>query len=195
MKPEEFKKLWTSNEEKLNPISMNRLNGLGLRDSSIQFLNTVGLPQSAAPFLSFVTDSDDIYKGIHKLTKIYEFLEPEFDKYIVIGSCSDGDPIVVNTGLEDRIEYLDHEDYFSSKPFNSNFSSLTDSLIAYKKFIDRVLKENGEDAIMNSNFSDEQFEALKLELLLVDSKIIKQNGFWLEQIEMELEMRKDFRNE
>ncbi|MDO6471702.1 SUKH-4 family immunity protein [Maribacter sp. 1_MG-2023] len=195
MKPEEFKKLWTSNEEKLNPISTNRLNELGLRDASIQFLNTVGLPESAAPFLSFVTDSDDLYKGIHKLTKIYEFLEPEFDKYIVIGSCSDGDPIVVNTESEDRIEYLDHEDYFSPKPFNSNFSSLTDSLIAYKKFIDRVLKENGEDAIMNSNFSDEQFEALKLELLLADSKIIKQDGFWLEQIEMELEMRKDFRNE
>ncbi|WP_036150627.1 SUKH-4 family immunity protein [Maribacter forsetii] len=195
MKPEEFKKLWTSNEEKLKPISINRLNGLGLCDASIQFLNTVGLPESAAPFLSFVTNSDDLHKGIHKLTKIYEFLEPEFDKYIVIGSCSDGDPIVVNTELNHRIEYLDHEDYFSSKPFNSNFSSLTDCLVAYRKFIERVQKENGEDAFMNSNFSDEQFEPLKLELLLADSKIIKQNGFWLEQIEMELEMRKDFRNE
>ncbi|MEP2278966.1 hypothetical protein [Maribacter sp.] len=195
MKPEEFKKLWTSNEEKLNPISINRLNGLGLSDASIQFLNTAGLPQSAAPFLSFVTDSDDLYQGIHKLTKIYEFLEPEFDKYIVIGSCSDGDPIVVNTELEDRIEFLDHEDYFSSKPFNSNFSSMTDSLIAYSKFIERVQNENGEDAYMNSNFSDEQFETLKSELLLADSKIIKQNGFWLEQLEMELEIRKDFQNE
>ncbi|WP_291967822.1 SUKH-4 family immunity protein [Maribacter sp.] len=195
MKPEEFKKLWTSNEEKLNPININRLNGLGLRDASIQFLNTVGLPESAAPFLSFVTDSDDLHKGIHKLTKIYEFLEPEFDKYIVIGSCSDGDPIVVNTELDDRIEFLDHEDYFSSKPFNTNFSSMTDSLIAYKNFIERVQKENGEDAFMNSNFSDEQFETLKNEILLADSKIQKQNGFWFEQLQMELELRKDFQNE
>ncbi|MDF4220310.1 hypothetical protein PXC01_01850 [Maribacter sp. M208] len=195
MKPEEFKKLWTSNEEKLNPININRLNGLGLCDASIQFLNTVGLPESAAPFLSFVTDSDDLYKGIHKLTKIYEFLEPEFDKYIVIGSCSDGDPIVVNTELDDRIEFLDHEDYFSSKPFNTNFSSMTDSLIAYRNFIERVQKENGEDAFMNSNFSDEQFETLKNEILLADSKIQKQNGFWFEQLQMELELRKDFQNE
>ncbi|WP_036153804.1 SUKH-4 family immunity protein [Maribacter forsetii] len=195
MKPEEFKDIWTSEEDILNPINANRLNGLGLSETSIEFLKIAGLPRSAAPFLSFVTDSDDIYKGIKKLTNVYDFLEPKFDKYIVIGDCNDGDPIVINTEKNDQIEHLDHEDYFSSRLFNSDISSMTDCLIAYRNFVERVQKENGENAFMNSNFSDELFEKLKSDLNLADSKIMENNGFWAEQIEMDLEMREDSRNE
>lgn len=195
MKPEEFKQIWTSKEDNLNPINVDRLNGLGLSKTSIEFLKTAGLPESAAPFLSFMKDSDDIYEGINKLTKVYDFLEPEFDKYVVIGSCNDGDPIVINTENNDQIEHLDHEDYFSSRPFNSNISALADSLVAYSNFVSLLIAEKGEDSYFDSNFTDKEFEKLKLDLKIADSKIMENNGFWAEQIEMDLEMREDNRNE
>lgn len=195
MKPEEFKHIWTSQEDNLNPISLNRLNGLGLSKASIDFLKTAGLPESSAPFLNFIKDTDDIYKGINKLTKVYTLLEPEFEKYVIIGSCNDGDPIVINTDDNDQIEHLDHEDYFSSKPFNSNISALADSLVAYRNFVSLLIAEKGEDAYFDSNFTDKELEKLKYDLKIADSKIMKKNGFWAEQIEMELEMREDSLNE
>ncbi len=195
MKPEDFKHIWITQEDKLNPISINRLNGLGLSETSIEFLKTAGLPVSAAPFLSFVKDSDDIYEGINKLTKVYDFLEPEFDKFIVIGTCNDGDPIVINTENNDQIEHLDHEDYFSSRQFNTNISALAGSLIAYRNFVSLLIAEKGEDAYFDSNFTDKEFEKLKLDLKMADSKIMENNGFWAEQIEMDLEMREDSRKE
>lgn len=195
MKPEEFKHIWTTQEDNLNPISINRLNGLGLSETSIEFLKTAGLPESTSPFLSFVKDSDDIYKGINKLTKVYDFLEPEFDKFVVIGTCNDGDPIVINTKNNDRIEHLDHEDYFSSRFFNSNIYALADSLVAYRNFVSVLIAEKGEDAYFDLNFTDGEFEKLKLDLKMADSKIIENNGFWAEQIEMDLEMREDRRKE
>ncbi|UKM66600.1 SUKH-4 family immunity protein [Flavobacteriaceae bacterium GSB9] len=191
MKPEEFKNIWTLDDDNLNPISGEKLKGLGLSESSIEFLVKSGLPDSAAPFLSFSKDSNDVYDSVQKLTTIYDFLEPEFEKYIVIGTCNDGDPIVINTGNNDRIEYLDHEDYFSSQPFNSDLSAMAKCLIAYRDFIKRVQAENGEDAFLNSDFTDGQFEVLKLDLKNADSEVIESDGFWFQQLEMELELRED----
>ena len=195
MKPEEFKHKWPSDEDKLNPISPIRLDGLGLSEMSIEFLKTAGLPDSAAPFLSFVKDSDDVYKGIQKLTSIYEELESEFEKYIVIGSCNDGDPIVINTANNDKIEHLDHEDYFSSRQFNSNIYTLADSLVVYTNFVSMLIDKKGEDAYFDSDFTDEEFQKLKSDLIVADSEIMENNGFWAEQIEMDLEMREDSKNE
>ncbi|MEP0034303.1 MULTISPECIES: SUKH-4 family immunity protein [Flavobacteriaceae] len=191
MKPEEFKNIWTLEENNLNSISQEKLNGLGLSESSIEFLVKSGLPDSAAPFLSFSKDSNDVYDSVQKLTTIYDFLEPEFEKYIVIGSCNNGDPIVINTGNNDRIELLDHEDYFSSQAFNFDLPSIAKCLIAYRNFVKRVQRENGEDAFLDSNFTDEQFEKLKLDLKNADSDAMESNGFWPQQLEMDLELRED----
>ena len=114
---------------------------------------------------------------------------------MVIGSCNDGDPIVLNTENNDRIEYLDHEDYFTSRPFNSSINSMAECLISYRNFVSVVQRENGEDAFLNSDFSDKQFAKLKLDLLSADSKIMEENGFWAQQMAMDIELRADSGNE
>jgi hypothetical protein len=194
MTPEDFKQKWISLEDNLNPISPERLSGLGLSGKTIDFLVGSGLPDSAAPFLSFSKDSEDLYRGIQKLNKVYDFLEPEFEKYVVIGSCSDGDPIVVNTQMDDQIEFLDHEDYFSSRLFNSDISGLAKSLLAYRNFVDTILEENGENSYLASDFTDGQFEKLKGEILLADSKALENNAFWSTQLQMDLDLREDTKN-
>ena len=191
MTPEQFKNNWTKIEDNFSSIREDRLSGFGLIQSTIDLLTISGLPKDAAPYLSFCNDSDDLYDGINKLTTQYDFLEPEFDKYIVIGSCNDGDPIAINTEKNDQVECLDHEDYFTPQLFNSSIYSLVNCLIAYRDFIITIQNENGEDAYINSDFTNEQFEKLKLEITQADNRVLTEKGFWYQQLEMELEMRAD----
>lgn len=195
MKVEEFKTKWTLKEDNLNSISAKTLSGLGLSEKTIGFLINSGLPDEAAPFLSFSKDSEDIYEGVQKLNNVYGFLESEFEKYIVIGSLGDGDPIVVNTALNDQIEYLDHEDYFSAQLFNSDIYGLAKCLLAYRNFVDKIIEENGEDAFFDSDFTDRQFENLRAELYNADPIALGNNGFWSAQLQMDLDLREDNKNE
>lgn len=195
MTPEEFKQKWISVENNLNPIGSEKLDGLGLSAKTINFLVRSGLPDSAAPFLSFSNDSEDLSNGIQKLNKVYDILDPEFEKYVVIGSCGDGDPIVINTQMDDQIEFLDNENYFSSGFFNSDISGLAKSLLAYRNFIDMILEENGEDAYLDSVFTDEQFEKLKNEILLADTRAMENDSFWFTQLIMDLDLREGAKKE
>ena len=191
MTPQQFKDIWTSIDDNLSPLRYDKLVSLKLSKSTIEFLVISGLPKDAAPFISFCRDSNDKFDDINKLTTQYDFLDFEFEKYIVIGSCSDGDPIVINIENNDQIEWLDHDDLFPSMFFNSSINSLAECLVIYRDFILTVQKENGEDAYLNFNFTDMQFEKLKNDLILADNKISEEKGFWYEQLEMELTLRLD----
>lgn len=191
MRPEEFKSIWTSTGDTLSPLTESRLTGLNLKLNTIEFLTKSGLPVDAAPFLTFADNSADKYKGIIRLTDQFEFLEEEFKKWIVIGSCSDGDPIAINAKNDDQIDWLDHDNYFEPGFFNSSIEALADCLVIYRQFIQDIQKENGEDAYLNGDFSDIQFESLKSKLLQADSKALIGNGFWKAELDMELAMRDD----
>src|SRR5690242_12639395 len=103
MTPQEFARLWTSGGGHLSPLKVMRLLKLNLRSNTLEYLTQAGLPQSAAPFLSFVDNSSDKNDGIARLTDQYNFLAEEYRKWIVIGSCGNGDPIAINTEMNDRI--------------------------------------------------------------------------------------------
>lgn len=189
MTPQEFKRCWTSTGDNLTPLAPRRLTGLNLKIKTIDFLTQAGLPVDAAPFLSFVDNSEDKYQGIARLTDQYDFLKEESKKWIVIGSCSNGDPIAINTEANDQLDWLDHENYFEPGFFNSSIEALADCLIIYRDFISVVKQVNGEDALMNGDFTDNQFETTKRNLLKADDKALADNGFWKEQLDMDLAMR------
>jgi len=189
----EFKNKWIEEESNLNQIRKSNLQGLNLSINTIEFLHYSGLPEDASPFLSFNKDSEDIFESAQKLTTLYDFVEKEFEKYIVIGSCNDGDFIVINTNENDQIECLDHENNFSSEFFNTNINNLAACLLAYRNFVNMTIIENGEDAYLESNFSDEAHNQLKTNLFLADKLIESNKGFWYDQINMELELRNDSR--
>lgn len=191
MTAEQFRAPWSSIDDNLSPIQIDNLKILGLSDITCDFFNISGLPIQAAPFLSFCNATDDRYHGINKLTSQYEFLEPSFGKYIVIGSCNDGDPIVINIENNDQIEYLDHDDCFYPSFFNTSIYTLAHSLLVFRDFILNIETENGENAVMNSDFTDMQFERLKNDLLVVDPVALNVNNFWYSVLQMELEMRED----
>jgi hypothetical protein len=195
MTPLEFKKIWTSNGDTLSPFPSTRLHGLNLQPRTVEFLTQAGLPRDAAPYLSFVNDSEDKYEGTIRLTDQFDFLEDDFKKWIVIGSCSDGDPIAVKTESNDQIDCLDHDNYFEPGFFNSSIEALAECLVIYRDFIILIQRENGDDAYMDANFTDLQFEVLKNNLLKADKNVLADNGFWKRQLDLDLEMRAFYKKE
>lgn len=194
MTPQAFKNSWTNTDEPLSPLSKSRLDRFNLQKSTSDFFRVAGLPGYCEPHLSFANDTDDIYYGISKLTEQYDFEEdePQFAKYIVIGSCRDGDVIAIDTDDNDKIVQLDHEDSFASMYFNSSVETLADFLILYRDFEKEVLQgKDPNDNFQCYNFTDEQFERLKSKMYLVDSGAVTERGFWNEELELMLIFRQE----
>lgn len=193
MTPEEFKNSWIETDEPLTPLSPEQVNRFNLKQETKVFLIKAGLPTSVAPVLRFANDTDDIDYGISKLTDLYDFEEDraEFDKYVVIGSCRDGDPIVINTEENDIIEELDHEDGFTPMYFNSSINALAEFLIIYRDFEQTILTEYGEKGWRNFYFTDDQFDLLKSRMLSVDNKALMEDGFWKDELDIMVSLRKE----
>jgi hypothetical protein len=192
MTAQAFKSSWTTIDGPLSPISTSRLNRFNFSKGTYHFLSIAGLPFCCKPDLSFVNNTDDIIYGINKLIEQYDFEEDKakFDKYIVIGSCHDGDPIAVDTSDNDKIVELDHEDLFSSMYFNSCIEAMADFLILYRDFENEVLL--GKEADNNFqcfNFTNEQFVRLKSKMQAIDNNALTERGFWKEQLEIMLSIR------
>ena len=122
MTPEEYFTNWTKNGDKLLPLNRQKLDELNLQSFTISYLE-VGLPEDAAPYISFVDDSEHLYNGIAKLEDQYDF-DFEHNKYVVIASDGSGNPIVVNIKNNDIIEWLDHDNYFEPSYCNNSLKSL-----------------------------------------------------------------------
>lgn len=107
MTPNDFINSWTNINQPLSLFTPSSLNRFKLLQSTIDFLTIAGLPFYCEPNLSFANDTDDNVLGINKLTEQFSFEEEmEYDKYIVFGSCRDGDPIAFNTNDNDKIKNL-----------------------------------------------------------------------------------------
>lgn len=195
MTPQEFKKVWSDD---LSPLSKSRLEHFNLLKETTDFLHIVGLPIYCEPYLYFANDTDDVVYGINRLTEQYDFEEDKlkFDRYIVIGSCRDGDAIAIDNGDNDKIVQLDPEDLFSSMYFNSSIETLANFLVFYRDFEAAVLQgKDPDDNFQCYNFTDEQIEKLKDRMYSVDSKAMTEQGFWKEELEIMLSIRQEkYRN-
>jgi len=187
MTAQEYIVNWTRRGEQVSPIPLYKLLSLNLQPATISYLE-VGLPNDAAPYISFVNDSDSLYEGIAKLEDIYD-LDLEPGKYVVIGADGSGSPIAINVQNNDAIEWLDHEDCFASIYCNKSLECLLIFLIIYRDFVSDVIKNNGEDAFLNARFTDEQYDAMKQRMFMIDPVAVQEKGFWKDELTMLLANR------
>ena len=124
----------------------------------------------------------------------YDFFEEEveYDRYVVIGSCRDGDAIAIDTVDGDTIWELDHEDLFKAQFFNSSIECLAHFLIVYQQFQASVVAENRLDRFRSGYFTDEQFGLLRNKMLHIDERALTERGFWKEELKILLALRQDF---
>jgi len=157
MAPYEFKNIWTANGEILTPLTLSQLPKYNLSKDTIDFLSLAGLPNYAAPNLSFASNTDNNISGIFKLTEQCDYLGTEYEKYIAIGYCRDGDIIAIDTNDNDKIKQLDHEDLFSEQFFNSSIKAFAEFLTIYRDF---------DRSFNNFYFTDEQFRIMKEKMFI-----------------------------
>ncbi|MBK8808213.1 MAG: hypothetical protein IPO21_16940 [Bacteroidales bacterium] len=102
----------------------------------------------------------------------------------MIGSTGNGDEIVIDLNDNCKIKVLDHEDNFSEEFANSSIVKFAKGLILYQDFIDLILIENGEDALIDSKFSDNQINYLKQKMIDNDQDSMNSDCFWSQEIEI-----------
>jgi len=183
MSPEEFRMKWEVTGEAVVSMPASDLDDLGLNARSVAFLSIAGLPEGAAPFLAFAQRSRRSGYCI-KLTKRYNFLQPEFDRYVSIGSDGSGDPIAIDTSANDSIVALDHEDSFARRYMNSSLGSLAEFLLVFRDFVQRLMELKGSSAFMNGDFTREEFEALYSKLQEIDPAALVEGHFWETELQM-----------
>ncbi|GAA3951166.1 hypothetical protein GCM10022209_55490 [Chitinophaga oryziterrae] len=146
------------------------------------------------PVLSFKEDSDDNFSGISRLNELYDSLgnEPEYEKYVVIGSCRDMDPIAIDTKDFDRIVMLDRKDAFTPSYFNSSIEALAGFLIIYRDFEEAIVTEHGVEGFRNAYFTDIQLEHFKDCMSKIDPRALKEGGFWKGIFDMWISMRQKY---
>jgi hypothetical protein len=191
----EFQTAWKKSEQNLQPIAPDTLKRFNLNKETINFLSESGLPTNASPFLSFVGDAcaNKKYSTINLLTDRFGFLEAEFRKYVVIGFYGHGDIIAINTENNCTIEWLNHEDYFSSRFMNSSVGQLANSVLCYRDFVKMV--NNGKKINRHSKtvFTETHFDVLHDILKSIDERAV-QEGFWKQELDILLKNREYFRN-
>ena len=84
MTAKEFKNIWTHDGETFSSFSTKQLQGLGLLPRTMTFLETVALPRSVAPYLSFEQPSDLPRGGIKRITDLVQELGASLSKYVSI---------------------------------------------------------------------------------------------------------------
>jgi hypothetical protein len=178
MRPNEFIERWGSDGDPCIVLSQERLQKIKLKASTAQFLAIAGLPQSAAPCLSFGELSERSSPFGLKLSEVFSHLGKEFDHFIVLGFDGSGNPIAIDTLNEDEVVWLDHEADFAHQYMNSSVASLATFLLGYRDFVQNLQGSKGEDAFLDGDYDDAEIEQLRKKLSFIDAGAFEPNNFW-----------------
>lgn len=163
---------------------------LGIDRKQVDFLATIGLPRDAAPLLSFDSETN-----LHSIREIYEIAEHGSNNLIQIGFDGCGDTLCIDMNQQHQIVACDHENNFKPRFTNSSVIELFKFLTLMKNFGELLQAERGEDAYMNCEFTDQEFQKLNLDLQSVDPFAVEPGTFWREELDRLLADREYYRTE
>jgi hypothetical protein len=187
--PEAFKSAWQRVDDNLIGCTREQVEGLGLREDTIHFLRVAGLPDDAAPFLSFSYLAEGRLRGVDDVFKVRENLS----RYKAIGFDGNGSPICIDAGQEDQIVCLDHDQDFEAVFVNASVAQLAETLLAYRDFVKEVLAGNGGQADLDETFTDAQFSRLEDQIASIDGEAGQPGGFWNRELQTLLDNRAYYR--
>lgn len=183
MTPVEFKSLWNSPTEEVWSLFNQEQLSQGLFQASTNEWLINGLPRDAAPMLSFQASGD--YKVLNKFVNQYPdySFSSEYDGLWVIGSDGSGSPLCIDALNADLIVLLDHDFGFKIEHVNLDLSDLSKCILAYKRFIDNIQSEIGEDAFIDYQFSQQHIDQLKSSIEIIRPAILEHSIFWKREVD------------
>jgi len=177
LSPKEFVSAWGKNDPLIR-FRKRSLEPLALADEDKEFLSQAGLPDSAAPLLSFTAP-----KSGELPTVADQWNQPEkFRRYRVIGSDGSGNPIAIDEERKGEVVYLDHDDKFARTFMNTTVRQLAESLLVYRDMVRDLVATHGEDALQDGVMPPKARKQLHQQLKKIDPALreaLKKESYWL----------------
>lgn len=174
MTPKDFQTKWISKENNLQQFQEGQLSDVNLNSETKDFLINIGLPDNAAPYLSFEETKED---NIRTADQVFR-LGNAYRRYVIIGFNGYGDPICIDAERGNEIWCLDHEVGFEPEFMNSSIQQLAYFLLVYREFIEYLQTSKGEDAWVNCEFTDEEFLKFQNLLIQIDEPALEEDTYW-----------------
>jgi hypothetical protein len=179
IKPEDFKRLWQIDvKSKLYSFSDDSVGLLNIPFEAKKFLVEAGLPEEAAPLLTFGVISK---KPLELASDVFG-LPKGFSRYYIIGSNGSGDPICIDEANEGAIVLLNHDCKFKSVFVNTSVMQIAESLLAYRDLVNDAIKENGTDAYLDWNIPICLLEQTKSVIQKIDPVALEKETFWFQNL-------------
>lgn len=179
LSPKEFIARWGKNDVSLMRFPKKAVVGLVLAEEDKAFLLQAGLPEDAAPFLTFdAPESGELPTVAEQWS-----LAKEFQHYHAIGSDGSGNPIALDERQLGEVVYVDHESGFARVLVNRSIRQLAESLLAYRKLVKETQAEFGEDAFLDGKSSPAARKGLRDELTKIDPAAMKPGCFWYDELQ------------
>jgi hypothetical protein len=178
--PKDFIARWGMDDIPLTRFPKKLVERLALSDEEKAFLVQAGLPETAAPFLTFeAPEAGDLPTVAEQWS-----LAKEFQRYRAIGSDGSGNPIALDELQHGEVVYLDHENRFARVLVNHSIRQLAESLLAYRKLVEDSQAEFGEDAFLDGQTSLAARQQLRQELTRIDPVAMIPGSFWHGELEI-----------
>lgn len=173
----EFKERWNEKIFPLVKYTNNKVDILSINKQDKEFLLAVGLPDSAAPFLSFVKEEKGALK---KLKELYD-IQQRYGDYVYLGYNASGDLIVLNEE-SGEVLCINHENS-EEQYVNKSIVQLAESLLEYASFVNHINQVRGDFAYLDRECAIEDIRDISNRLKCIDSEALKVGSFWSEEIE------------
>src|SRR5262249_12800515 len=154
--PDEFVARWGKDDVPLMRFPKKAVERLPLSEEEKAFLVQAGLPEDAAPFLSFEAPESG---QLPTVADQYD-QQKAFAAYRSIGFDGSGNPIALDENKNGEVVVLDHENRFARVLINKSIRQLAESVLAYRKLVKETQSEFGEEAFLDGKTSPAGRKAL-----------------------------------
>ena len=179
--PKDFKDRWNTEMDPLFSFKEDMIDFLNFSPQTKKFLTEAGLPESAPPYLNFV--SSEKGGGVRMTNSdLFEGIDMKYNIYIYIGFLGDGDVICINE-TNDNIVYIEHEDDDHGVVFiNSSIAHFLEFLLLFVSFIKDIKAVNGSNAFLKSHAPANILIPLIDRFINIDKTAIFCGNFWYREL-------------
>lgn len=174
LSPKDFVAAW-GKKVPLVRFRKKALESLTIADEDKRFLAEAGLPESAAPFLSFAAPKSGELPTLADQWK----QSAKFRRYRVIGADGSGSPIAIDEERKGEVVCLDHDDKFAGTFMNSSVRQMAESLLAYRDLI----AAEGKSALKDGALPAKARNQLHQQIQKIDADALKPGCFWSDEAE------------
>jgi hypothetical protein len=166
MEAADFSAAWKASGDRLCRYPADAISASSLPANTKHFLVSAGLPQDAAPFLSFAPGRLDWLKQIGD----------DADRFYPVGSDGSGNPIMVDDN--GFVWLVDHDTPSHRTLVNSSVPALAECLLAYRRLVAEAVAAGGEDAFLDGLIPADSIATFSTSINAIDSSAGDKDNFW-----------------